>query len=218
MIRGLIFALQFLTRLPIPFDIKLDRDVISKSTIFFPYVGIFISLIAFIIYWLFLKFDRFIAAFLSVFSIIFVTGGLHIDGLADTCDGFFSNRPKERILEIMKDSRIGTFGVLAIIFDIFLKYLLVLKLPTNMVLTAFMVSLGLGRLEMSLLFTFGRSAKNGGLGNLFTENNTQLYWLIAFFSFSILCYIMLGWYYFVVLGFVTFTAFLIMLVSYKKIG
>ena len=62
---------------------------------------------------------------------IIVTGGLHLDGLSDTADGFYSYRDKEKILEIMKDSRIGAFGVISIVLDILLKYIILSNLEGN---------------------------------------------------------------------------------------
>ena len=65
---------------------------------------------------------------LPVVLLIAVSGGLHIDGLADTADGFFSSRPRERILEIMRDSRTGPMGVAAIVCEVALKIALIASL------------------------------------------------------------------------------------------
>ena len=63
----------------------------------------------------------YIAAAAYVLALVLLTGGFHLDGLADTCDGIFSARTRERMLEIMKDSRLGTFGGLALVFSILIK-------------------------------------------------------------------------------------------------
>lgn len=63
----------------------------------------------------------YVGAVAYVLALVLLTGGFHLDGLADTCDGIFSARSRERMLEIMKDSRLGTFGGLALVFSILIK-------------------------------------------------------------------------------------------------
>lgn len=69
-----------------------------------------------------------LAALLSVLALALLTGGFHLDGLADTCDGVFSARRRERMLEIMRDSRLGTHGGLALVFVLVAKILLLSEL------------------------------------------------------------------------------------------
>jgi len=70
-------------------------------------------------------------AVLTMAFYVFLTGGLHLDGLGDTADGLFSNRPRERILEIMKDSRVGTNAVLAVILLLLLDISLIASLESR---------------------------------------------------------------------------------------
>lgn len=102
-------------------------------------------------------------------ALALLTGGFHLDGLADTCDGIFSARTRERMLEIMKDSRLGTHGGLALIFVLLMKVLVVSELalrgqPMLAVLTAACV---VGRSGVVLLMYRQRYARENGLGNLF---------------------------------------------------
>ena len=114
-------ALQFLTILPIRGS--FDKRTLSRSLPWFPWVGFLVGALAALSDWTGIRLGI-PNAIMNVFSVAFLaalTGGLHLDGLADTADGFLSARPRERVLEIMRDSRIGTMGVLAIVFVLALK-------------------------------------------------------------------------------------------------
>ena len=116
-----IGLLQFMTRIPIKADMGFDEEF-YKSIVYFPLVGFVIGLISFIIGSLAIKiFDPFLTSILIVAGEVILTGGLHIDGLGDTFDAIYSNRDKERMLEIMKDSRLGTNSLLAILFLVLIK-------------------------------------------------------------------------------------------------
>jgi len=112
-------ALGFLTILPMP--AKAFR-VDGRQILYFPLVGLLIGALLYGV-------DKVCALYATqeirvVADALFlavITGALHLDGLADSADGLFSHRPKERILEIMQDSRIGVMGTLAIIFCLMLK-------------------------------------------------------------------------------------------------
>lgn len=115
MLQKLINSLSFLTVIPLPASLYAKEDC-RAAAVCFPVVGAVIGIIlyimAHILTWLF---PAYLAAALSVALLVKITGALHIDGLADTADGFFSGREKSRILEIMKDSCIGTMGATAVI-------------------------------------------------------------------------------------------------------
>lgn len=128
-------AILFYTRIPCGTIKDYDPDDLNRATRYFPFIGWIVGAIMFGVFWLSsLVVDLPIAVALSLLSGVLVTGGFHEDGLADTFDGFGGGWTKERILEIMKDSRIGSYGVLALIFNILLKYLLMLSLLRNMTL------------------------------------------------------------------------------------
>lgn len=121
-LRRLIFMLQFLTAIPIRVNVKVEREDFGKGLVLAPVVGLIIGLLlAGGNYLLSLLFPPLIASVSTIALYIALTGGLHLDGLGDTADGLFSNRPKERMLEIMKDSRVGTNAVLALIIVLMLN-------------------------------------------------------------------------------------------------
>ncbi|MBB6479069.1 adenosylcobinamide-GDP ribazoletransferase [Spirochaeta isovalerica] len=120
--KKIIYALRFMTVIPIPWKEGEDMAEVARSISFFPLVGLIIGLTNFGIFFLAgLLFSPLLSAVLVTVWWIFITGGLHLDGLADTADGVWGGTTKERRLEIMKDSRIGAFGVLTLISFILLK-------------------------------------------------------------------------------------------------
>lgn len=170
MIDGLILAFQFFTRLPFKKNIDFNEKNIRTSIIFYPLVGAVIGLLAALIYYPLSYVNKNIASLGALFILILVTGGLHLDGLSDTFDGFLSNRDKERVLEIMKDSRIGAFGVISIIMLVLSKYVIISSFDSGFEL-AVILSLANSRLVVSRIISSKRVAREGGLGSLFHQSN-----------------------------------------------
>lgn len=122
-IRIFFTALMFYTRIPCPKNIDHSPEYINKATRYFPLIGWIVGGISLLLFWLgSLLFDTNIAVIFSLITGVLVTGGFHEDGLADVFDGFGGGWTKAKILEIMKDSRVGAYGVIALIFLFALKY------------------------------------------------------------------------------------------------
>lgn len=122
-IRIFFTALMFYTRIPCPKNIDHSPDYINKATRYFPLIGWIVGAFSFFIFWVSsLIFDVNISVLFSLIAGVLVTGAFHEDGLADVFDGFGGGWTKEKILEIMKDSRVGAFGVIALIFLFALKF------------------------------------------------------------------------------------------------
>jgi len=113
-------AIQFITILPVGKSVDFEPN---KMIPLFPVVGLLIgtslALFDLVLAWIL---PGPTAAVLDVLFLVVITGAFHIDGLGDTADGMFSHRPKERILEIMKDSRLGTMGLVAIVCALAIKW------------------------------------------------------------------------------------------------
>lgn len=107
---------------------------------------------------------------LVLLFIVTVTGGLHEDGLADCADGFAGGREPARVLEIMRDSRIGTFGALAVVFAILLKYTLLTSLGEPELVRGLIVAPVLSRWLVLPLTMVTRPARPDGLGNAFARH------------------------------------------------
>lgn len=122
-------TLMFFTRIPVPSFKNYDEENLNKCTRYFPLVGILVGTISFLVYWLsaFL-FPNAIAVILSLVAGVLVTGAFHEDGFADVFDGFGGGWTKTKILDIMKDSRLGTYGTVALIFMFGLKFYALLSI------------------------------------------------------------------------------------------
>nr|VFK25431.1 MAG: cobalamin-5'-phosphate synthase [Candidatus Kentron sp. MB]VFK29096.1 MAG: cobalamin-5'-phosphate synthase [Candidatus Kentron sp. MB]VFK74672.1 MAG: cobalamin-5'-phosphate synthase [Candidatus Kentron sp. MB] len=166
-------ALGFLTILPLPAACRhTERDLIG-SVIFFPLIGLVIGLSA--AGTCFLLEDHLPPLVLSVVLVgwlAMVHGGLHLDGLADTADGFLSHHGRERVLAIMRDSHIGAFGALAMMGILALKTAALASLSPDYRLEAMLLAPLAGRAILAPLLLLP-SARADGLGNLFYREGTD---------------------------------------------
>jgi adenosylcobinamide-GDP ribazoletransferase len=127
--KPLLAAIQFLTVIPFPKSFTGGEKELERCMPFFPVVGLLIGIIiAAFDHVMGFIFPPLPASVMTVIAMTGISGGLHMDGLADTADGFFSARPRERVLEIMRDSRTGVMGVLAVVFVIVLKVSVLISL------------------------------------------------------------------------------------------
>ena len=132
MIAKFFAALRFLTIVPIPGHLEDETEALAGSLPYFPVVGLLIGLLLAIIAWLVWPLlPALPAATVMVFLLFAISGGLHLDGLADSADGLFSARPREQILEIMRDSHIGSMGVIALIIVLLMKTAALASLPQS---------------------------------------------------------------------------------------
>ncbi len=117
LVEGILVLMQFMTRFPLSFmKIEYDERKMGKSLKYFPLVGLMIGAVLFLISF-FLRNNgyKIIDGLLIVAAEITMVGIIHLDGLADTADGFLSSAPKEKVLEIMKDPSLGTGGAVILI-------------------------------------------------------------------------------------------------------
>ena len=126
-------AIQFLTVFPFPKSFVGGEKELEKCVPFFPVIGLLLGIvIAAIDYVVGLVLPPMPLSVITALAMTGISGGLHMDGLADTADGFFSARPRERVLEIMRDSRTGVMGVIAVVFVIILKISLLMSLSPDL--------------------------------------------------------------------------------------
>lgn len=131
-------AVQFLTRLPVPQRPNFQADWIDRSTKYFPLVGAIVGLMAAaVVLATSIVLPQPLPMIFGLIAAVMITGALHEDGLADTADGLLGGTTRERRLEIMKDSRVGSYGVLAI------GAVLALKLASLHALDPFMAAAAL---------------------------------------------------------------------------
>lgn len=142
----------------------MEPEDYGRSLAYAPLIGLLLGgILAGCLYLLRLLFPALISSLFLWVIYIFLTGGLHLDGLGDTADGLFSHRSKERILEIMKDSRVGTNAVLALILVILSYIFLVMQIPTKFLgIIVFMPVIG--RMALPLGAGLEKYARREGLG------------------------------------------------------
>ncbi|MBA4409301.1 MAG: adenosylcobinamide-GDP ribazoletransferase [Bacteroidota bacterium] len=117
-------AIMFYTRIPMPKNLPYSDEILNRSTRYFPFIGWIVGGIgASVFFGLQFVFAPELAILLSMVATIFVTGAFHEDGFADFCDGFGGGYTRERILTIMKDSHIGTYGSIGLIGMLATKFM-----------------------------------------------------------------------------------------------
>ncbi|CAB1252348.1 adenosylcobinamide-GDP ribazoletransferase [Clostridium sp. MT-14] len=165
-----LLMIQFLTRIPVNKNLNCGKENFKRASIFMPVIGLIVGGIQWAVYKLavlILPVNVSVAVVMLVGIIL--TGALHIDGLGDMCDGFFAFKGNNRIIEIMKDSRIGSYACVTIVMDLLLKYsLLCFIVPRfSFVIIAAPV---IGRFSIVFIAFIGKTAKSTGSGNLFIGN------------------------------------------------
>ena len=191
---GPLFAgLAFLTILPIPRRWCGDSRDLERSLVWFPLIGLLLGVIiagldaAFVATLPVLP-----ASVLTVIAMVAISGALHLDGLADTADGFLSSRPRERILEIMRDSRVGPMGVLAIVGMLMLKVAAVASLaPAARFGTVLLMPLA-GRVAPVVLMSTLGYVRENGLVTAFGRKRTLFAPLLALVSLAAAGFIAAG--------------------------
>jgi adenosylcobinamide-GDP ribazoletransferase len=151
-LRLFFIALQFFTRLPIPRWVGFQPDWLHQSSRYFPLVGCVVAAVAAAVYFLAaLVLPAPVTAVLSTVASIYITGAFHEDGFADTCDGFGGGLSPERVLEIMKDSRVGAYGAIGTACMLGLKCTALAMLPPASAIAALFLAHPLSRLAATSL-------------------------------------------------------------------
>ena len=162
-----ILTLQFLTRITLAKDIPYDKNF-GKGIVYFPFVGLVLGIILAGAYkGLSFLFPTVITSIIIIVLYVGLTGGLHLDGLGDTFDGFYSSRTRDRILEIMKDSRLGTHWVIVILFNLLLKIFGLATIAQETGIIALIILPIVGRLALVYGSFQSRYAREEGLGHIF---------------------------------------------------
>lgn len=193
-INGFLLMIQFMTRIPMNRELSCGMKDFRIGIGYFPIIGGIIGGVQYLIY-MFL--DKFIAQEISVVIAVIggvlLTGALHIDGLGDVFDGFFSFKGgKDKIMEVMKDSRMGTYGSLAIFLDMIIKILGYIVLVSKGLEVMIILAPVIGRTSMVLLFSQGKSAKENSSGNFYIGNCSIKHVIITFLEAFIIGTLLCG--------------------------
>jgi adenosylcobinamide-GDP ribazoletransferase len=147
-------ATQFLTRLPTP-SREFESSWLPRSMRYFPLVGVAIGILNVAVWWLASRrLPPSVSVGLMMAASLLVTGALHEDGFADTCDGLGGGTTQEQSLAIMKDSRIGAYGALGLLFMLGLKWTTLIALPADVFVMGVMASHMLSRWGAIALIAF----------------------------------------------------------------
>lgn len=211
--KSLILAIQFLTRVPININIETKENSFADSVLWFPAVGLIIGAFNALVYLLMAKMlDGVLPIVIAVLANVCITGALHLDGLADTCDGIFSARKKERMLEIMKDSRIGTNGAIAVVFDILIRIAILLSISSDRVIWLIFAAPIASRALIPLLMKLSVYARaEGGMGGLFLGKQSWSRTLIAFAAGMMIVWLTLN-----ALGLAAFAGAMLAILIYRS--
>ena len=188
-----------LTRINVAKLTEWSPERFGRSVKYFTLVGAVLGVILVFFYQLFVEYfpnlgiilPPHVLAILLLISNVLLTGGLTCDGFMDTMDGIFSGRSKDRMLEIMKDSRIGANGVMAFVLLLILKWSLIMDIsPQGLPFALFIMPL-LGRFAMVIGITLFPYARPDGIGKAFAQYADKSTLYIAF-MLTLLCIIPLG--------------------------
>lgn len=179
-LRLFFIALQFFTRLPIPRWVGFQPEWLHHASRYFPLVGCVVAAVAAAVYLLAaLVLPAPLAAVLSTAASIYVTGAFHEDGFADSCDGLGGGMTRERVLEIMKDSRIGAYGAIGIVCMLGVKCTALALLPPASAIAALFVAHPLSRLAATSLIWRMEYARAEGKAKPLAQEMTRSEFVIA---------------------------------------
>jgi len=129
--KSFLIALQFLTILPVKIKSKIAKKDFCGSLTYFPLVGVVIGILLCFVLLVFGFLPKIFLAALMIAVLALITGGIHLDGFADTCDGFCGSKQKERTLDIMRDSHIGSMGAIGLVSLLLLKFTLITSIEQD---------------------------------------------------------------------------------------
>jgi adenosylcobinamide-GDP ribazoletransferase len=189
MASGFLILISFFTRIPIGRKVEFNEENFISSLNLYTLIGVVIGFLLAVTYLIFNNHISFLRGLVITVMYIVITGGIHLDGAADTADGLLSGRIGNKVFDIMSDSHIGAFGAITLILIILSQFVL---FSFSNIETVFMMPLA-GRASTIAACWNKKYAKNTkGMGTAFIENinnRVVLVNLIILFIFS-----MLSWY------------------------
>ncbi len=180
-------SLLYYTRIPVPKSVECNDQTLSKGFRYFPLIGIIVGLIGALIFKgtnYFLPIN--IAIIFAMIGMLLATGGLHEDGLADFCDGFGGGANKESILRIMKDSHIGTYGVLSLIILFLLRYTFLTRVPDIYIISILICAACSSRFNAIIMIRISEYAREINSKSLHTKIKLTYKEIIPAFIFAYL--------------------------------
>ncbi len=187
-IEHFLMAVQFYTRIPIPFKLNWREDSLNKATAYFPLIGLALGLfLAFILPYFEMLFSRDLSVLLIIVIGVFLTGGFHEDGFADYCDGVGGGWEQSDKLRIMQDSRIGTYGSLGLILILLMKWQALSQIHPSIQFYAIIIAMTWSRWSSLLIMITLKYQRNEGTAKPLAKGLTIPQFLLgSFFTWVIL--------------------------------
>lgn len=176
--REFLCALHFLTIIPMGNKSTIEKSKLSRATLYFPLIGLLLGLILVGVNKLFsiLALEQFLTDVILIVLLVILTGALHLDGLADTFDALSSGKRKSEMLEIMRDSHIGTMGVLSLISTILIKVALLSSLDSGVKNVSLILMCLLSRYSLIFsMFLFPYAREEGKAKVFFKGVNLKIF-------------------------------------------
>lgn len=164
-----LLALQFLTILSIRINLKIKEQDFGQSLFYFPIVGFLIGLVLAALAACLRFLPDLVTGACVLISSIIITGGIHLDGFADTCDGLYGRRTQEEILKIMRDSRAGVMGVIGVTCLLLLKFTLIVSIPQDFLGKSLILMATFSRWSQGLACLVSKYARSEGKAKFFIE-------------------------------------------------
>ena len=162
---SLLAAIRFLTSIPLPWGREASREEFVRSVGYYPVVGFLIGLILVGLYWLLgLFLPSSVANVLLIVALVVISGALHLDGFVDTCDGIGGHKTPEERWQVMRDSRVGGFGIIGACCLLLVKYISLNSVPEPLLMMTLVLMPVTSRWAMVYAIFAYPSARASGLG------------------------------------------------------
>ena len=177
---GFLAALQFLTSIPLPLKREPTPEELGRSAPYFPLVGLIIGLILAGLSWLLhLILPPTLVNALIVVALVIITGALHLDGFADTCDGIAGHKEVEDRWRVMRDSRAGAFGIVGIVLLLLVKYVSLSSIPETLMMATLLFMPMVSRWAVVYAIFVYPYARPSGMGRLFKQGTRWPRFMVA---------------------------------------
>jgi len=172
-------ALQFLTAIPVPWRSEAREGDLGRSAGYFPLIGLIIGLILSGLAWLFDLLLPALADALLLVAMVILTGAMHLDGLADTCDGIAGHKTPEERWRVMRDSRAGAFGIVGVVLLLLVKYVSLNNIPQVSLMSTLILMSVVSRWAMTYAIFAYPYARESGMGKALKQGTNWLRFTVA---------------------------------------
>ncbi|MFI3288687.1 MAG: adenosylcobinamide-GDP ribazoletransferase [Rikenellaceae bacterium] len=187
-------AILFYSRLPVPKGVKCDPETLSQSLRYFPLIGIMVGVIGYGGYWLTnMILPHNISVIAAMVAMVLTTGALHEDGFADFCDGFGGGYTKESILRIMKDSHIGTYGVIGLIMMLLTRYTMLTSFDSESMAVVLILAQSASRFAPVAMTRLSTYARNEPSKSSHSALGIDMSGVVVAMLFALLPLVIVGW-------------------------